>query len=54
MPDMLRFISSILPVGKKHLVIFLIGLSFNIILYTTRLMYCLVVDNKAVKRIDHI
>ncbi len=49
-----RSILSILPVGKKHLIIFSIGFGLNIIFYKTRLVYYLIVDNKAIKRIDHI
>lgn len=51
---MQRFIPSILPVSKKYLVIFPIGLDLNIILYSARFVYYLVVDNGAPKRIDYI
>lgn len=49
-----KFIPSILLIGKKYLVIFPIGLDLNIIFYRATLVYYLVVDNGAVKRIDYI
>lgn len=54
MPATQKFILSILPIGKKYLVIFSIYFGWNIIFYKTRHMYYHIVKNKGVKRIDHI
>lgn len=51
---MQKFIPLILPVDKKYLIIFLIGLSLNIIFYKAKFIYYFIVDNRAIKKIDHI
>lgn len=51
MPATQKSILSTLLVGKKHLIIFLINLSLNIIFCRARLMYYLEVDNKAAKKL---
>lgn len=51
---MYRLIPFILSISKKHLTIFLIGLGLYIILYRNWLVHCLVVDNWATQRIDHV
>lgn len=54
MPAMQWSILWILPLGKKLLDIFPIGLGLNIIFYKAKLVYCLVIDNTVVKRIENI
>ena len=54
MSAMQKFILLILPIGKKHLIIFSISLDLNIIFCKTKLVYCFIVDNRAVNKIDYI
>lgn len=49
-----KSIPLILLVGKQQFVIFPISLRLYIIFYRARFMYCLIDDNKVIKKIDHI
>lgn len=49
-----KFILLILPLISKHLIIFSIGFGLNKIFDKVRLMYCLIIDNRIKKKIDHI
>ena len=47
-----RFISLILPVGKKYLIIFPTSLWLYIVPYRTRLVHWLIVDDKDIEIIN--
>lgn len=52
MPAIYRFILSILPIGKKHLTIFLISLGLYITIFRAKLVHFLIVDQKDIKIIN--
>lgn len=51
---MQRSIFLILLINNKHFVIFSIDLGLNIVFYKTKFVYCFVIDNAAIKKVDHI